>query len=65
MIDDVPDPFLVWAYTPTGSLLTLSTYVHIEAGTLRLWVVKVSLNAACAVTLWLRRRHSLPIPRER
>lgn len=52
----VPDPPLVWAYTLVGSLLallTLLTYFHIGAGTLRVWVVLVPLSIACAVTLWL------------
>lgn len=57
-MDDVPDQFLVWGYTVAGSLLallTLLTYFHIGAGTLRVWVVLVPLSVACAVTLWLRR----------
>ena len=48
---------LVWGYTVAGSLLallTLLTYFHIGAGTLRVWVVLVPLSVACAVTLWLR-----------
>ncbi len=52
-----PIPSLVWAYTLAGSLLavlTLLTYFHIGAGTLRVWVVLVPLSVACAVTLWLR-----------
>ena len=56
-MDDVPDQFLVWGYTVAGSLLallTLLTYFHIGAGTLRVWVVLVPLSVACAVTLWLR-----------
>ncbi len=53
----VPVPSLVWGYTLAGSLLallTLLTYFHIGAGTLRVWVVLVPLSIACAVTLWLR-----------
>lgn len=53
----VPDPPLVWGYTLVGSLLallTLLTYFHIGAGTLRVWLVLVPLSMACAVTLWLR-----------
>lgn len=53
----VPDPPLIWGYTLVGSLLallTLLTYFHIGAGTLRVWVVLVPLSIACAVTLWLR-----------
>ncbi len=53
----VPDPPLVWAYTLVGSLLallTLLTYFHIGAGTLRVWLVLVPLSIACAVTLWLQ-----------
>ena len=53
----VPDPPLLWGYTLVGSLLallTLLTYFHIGAGTLRVWVVLVPLSIACAVTLWLR-----------
>ena len=53
----VPVPPLVWGYTLAGSLLallTLLTYFHIGAGTLRVWVVLVPLSIACAVTLWLR-----------
>ncbi|MDE2991795.1 MAG: hypothetical protein OXU21_12160 [Chloroflexota bacterium] len=53
----VPDPPLVWGYTLVGSLLallTLLTYFHIGAGTLRVWLVLVPLSMACAVTLWLQ-----------
>lgn len=52
-----PVPTLVWAYTLAGSLLallTLLTYFHIGAGTLRVWVVLVPLSVACTLTLWLR-----------
>ena len=52
----VPVPQLVWGYTLAGSLLalvTMLTYFHIGAGTLRVWVVLVPLSIACAVTLWL------------
>ncbi|MCY4112335.1 MAG: hypothetical protein OXG33_00125 [Chloroflexi bacterium] len=52
----VPVPQLVWAYTLAGSLLalvTMLTYFHIGAGTLRVWVVLVPLCIACTVTLWL------------
>ena len=52
-----PVPPLVWAYTVAGSLLallTLLTYFHIGAGTLRVWTVLVPLSIGCAVTLWLR-----------
>ena len=52
----VPVPQLVWGYTLAGSLLallTMLTYFHIGAGTLRVWVVLVPLSMACAVTLWL------------
>ena len=52
-----PVPSLVWAYTLIGSLLallTLLTYFHIGAGTLRVWVVLLPLSIACAVTLWVR-----------
>ena len=57
-MDDVPDQSLVWANAVAGSLLallTLLTYFHIGAGTLRVWVVLVPLSVACAVMLWLRR----------
>ena len=53
----IPVPQLVWGYTLAGSLLalvTLLTYFHIGAGTLRVWVVLVPLSIACAATLWLR-----------
>ena len=53
----IPVPELVWGYTLVGSLLallTLLTYFHIGAGTLRIWVVLVPLSIACALTLWLR-----------
>lgn len=53
----IPDLPLVWGYTLVGSLLallTLLTYFHIGAGTLRVWVVLVPLSIACAATLWLR-----------
>jgi len=53
----IPDPPLVWGYTLVGSLLallTLLTYFHIGAGTLRVWLVLVPLSMACAVTLWLQ-----------
>ena len=53
----MPVPQLVWGYTLAGSLLalvTMLTYFHIGAGTLRVWVVLVPLSVACAVTLWLR-----------
>ena len=53
----IPVPHLVWAYTVAGALLallTLLTYFHIGAGTLRVWVVLVPLSIACAVTLWVR-----------
>ena len=53
----VPVPPLVWGYTLAGSLLallTLLTYFHIGAGTLRVWVVLAPLSVVCAVTLWLR-----------
>lgn len=53
----IPVPQLLWGYTVAGSLLallTLLTYFHIGAGTLRVWVVLVPLSIACAVTLWLR-----------
>lgn len=52
-----PVPQLVWGYTLAGSLLalvTMLTYFHIGAGTLRVWVVLVPLSMACAVTLWLQ-----------
>lgn len=52
-----PVPALVWAYTLAGSLLallTLLTYFHIGAGTLRVWIVLVPLSVACTLTLWLR-----------
>ncbi len=51
-----PDPPLVWAYVLAGALLaalTLVTYFHIGAGTLRIWTVLVPLSVACAVTLWV------------
>ena len=53
----VPVPHLVWAYTIAGSLLallTLLTYFHIGAGTLRVWVLLMPLSIMCAVTLWVR-----------
>ena len=53
----IPVPHLVWAYTVAGSLLallTLLTYFHIGAGTLRVWVLLMPLSIACAVTLWVR-----------
>lgn len=52
-----PVPQLVWGYTLAGSLLallTMLTYFHIGAGTLRVWAVLVPLCIACTVTLWLR-----------